>query len=155
MVAALGLCILGAIDVAISTALPWFGFDDNSAHGFLGLKDEASALSPYLASAQGNSFSPGTQDWGILILALSSFVAVVGVAMAAVYLIGRSPPFGLYIPLVLLAAPLAIACILDAHARPPFGDGPPLRFSWGAVIGVASAATSLAGACSALILRRR
>jgi hypothetical protein len=155
MVAALGLCIFGAIDVAISTALPWFGFDDNTAHGFLGLTDEASAVSQYLVSSPGHSLSPGTQGWGFLILTLSSLLTVVGSATFAAYLIGRSPPVGLYVFLLALGAVLFIACILDAHARPPFGDGPPLRFSWGAVVGVISATAALVGTCLALIIGRR
>ena len=152
--ALLGLCLLGAVGVAISTTLPWFGLDESLGVGFLRLQDQSSALSRYLQPAQFGSFSPGTQEWGFLILALSCGVAMSAIVTIAMHLIGQSSPCGLYVVLAVLALLLAIACVLDAHAKPPFGDGTPLRFSWGAVVGVAAATTSLIGACSALILRR-
>jgi hypothetical protein len=153
-IAALGLCLLGAVGVAISTTLPWFGLDESLGVGFLRLQDQMSALSRYLQPAGFGSFSPGTQEWGFLILALSCGVAMSAIMTVAMPLIGRRTPFGLYLVLAVLALLLVIASVLDAHAKPPFGDGPPLRFSWGAVVGVAAATTSLIGACSALILRR-
>ena len=153
-IAALGLCLLGGVGVAVSTTLPWFGLDESLGVGFLHLQDQMGALSRYLQPAQFGSFTPGTQEWGFLILALSCGVATSAIMTIAMRLIGRRTPFGLYVVLAVVALLLAIACALDAHAKPPFGDGPPLRFSWGAVIGVAAAATSLIGACSALILSR-
>lgn len=139
---------------AISTTLPWFGLDENVGVGFLRLQDQSSALSPYLQPPQVGSLSPGTREWGFLILALSSGVALLAIVTIAMHLNGRRAPSGLFVVLAVLALLLALACVLDAHAKPPWGDGPPLRFSWGAVVGVAAATTSLIGACSALILRR-
>ena len=91
---------------------------------------------------------------GILILALSCGVAMSAIMTLGTHVVGRRTPFGLYAVLVALALLLVIATVLEAHAKPPFGDGPPLRFSWGAVVGVAAATTSLIGACSAVILKR-
>ena len=154
-VAALGVCLLGALGVAISTTLPWFGLDDSIGIGFLRLQSEMSALSRYLEPVQGGSVSPGTQGWGFLILALSCGAAWVAIITLAGLGIGRRVPVGLYVLLTALALLLVVASVLDAHARPPLGDGPPLRFSWGAVVGVTAATMSLIGACLALLQRRR
>ena len=152
--ATLTLCLLGAVGVAISTTLPWFGLDESLGVGFLRLQDQMSGLSRYLQPAQFGSFSPGTQAWGFLILALSCGVAMSAIITLGTDVVGRRTPFGLYVVVAVLALLLVIATVLEAHAKPPFGDGPPLRFSWGAVVGVAAATTSLIGACSAVILRR-
>ena len=63
-IATSGLCLLGAVGVAISTTLPWFGLDESLGVGFLRLQDQMSALSRYLQPAQFGSLSPGTQAWG-------------------------------------------------------------------------------------------
>ena len=149
------MCLLGAVGVAISTTLPWFGLDDSMGVGFLRLQDEMSALSRYLEPAQGGSVSPGTPGWGFLILALSCGAVAVAIITVAGLLFGRRVPLGWYVLLTALALLLVVASLLDAHARPPLGDGPPLRFSWGAVVGVTAATTSLIGACFALLLWRR
>ena len=152
--ATLTLCLLGAVGVAISTTLPWFGLDESLGVGFLRRQDQMSGLSRYLQPAQFGSFSPGTQAWGFLILALSGGVAMSAIITLGTDVVGRRTPFGLSVVVAVLTLLLVIAAVLEAHAKPPFGDGPPLRFSWGAVVGVAAATTSLIGACSAVILRR-
>jgi drug/metabolite transporter (DMT)-like permease len=153
-IATLGLCLLSAVGAAISTTLPWFGLDESLGVGFLRLQDQMSALSRYLQPAQFDSFSPGAQAWGYVILALSCGVAMSAIMTLGTHVVRQRTPFGLYVVVVALALLLVIATVLEAHAKPSFGDGPPLRFSWGAVVGVAAATTSLIGACSAAILRR-
>jgi hypothetical protein len=113
------------VGVALSTTLPWFGLDENLAIGFLRLQDEMSALSQYLQPAQVDSFSPGTQGWGLLILALACAVAMVSGISLAVLLIERRVPLGLYVLLALLALLLVVASVLDAHAKPHSAMGHP------------------------------
>lgn len=144
----LQLCLLGAIVTAFSTTLPWFGFNEFNGIYVFNLSDSRSAISGMLSPAVGAStFSPGTQDWGFLILALSSGLVIAALLLSLLMLSGRRASLVWSITLIAIAAALVVVAVLDAHARPPFGDSPPLRFSWGAVLGVAAGLVSLIGAC--------
>lgn len=102
-IATLAVCLLGAVGVAISTTLPWFGLDESLGVGFLHLQDQMSALSRYLQPAQFGSLSPGTQEWEFLILALSCGVAMSAIITLGTHVVGRRTPFGLYVVVAVLA----------------------------------------------------
>jgi hypothetical protein len=124
------------------------------------LSEETSALSTFMLPSLGSStYSPGTYNWGYLILGVSCAVAALsGIAIIVVphrkesRIKGAMP---LLCVIVIAALTMVVLVALEAHARPPFGDDPPLRFAWGAVVGVAAATLSLIGGCWALIVVTR
>lgn len=156
----LAMCALGSLGLAASTLLPWYGSDTVTSVSMWHLSEEASALSTFLLPSVGSSsYSPGTYHWGYLILGLSCAVAALsGIALIAVphrkesKLKGAMP---LLCMIVLAALTLVVLVVLEARAKPPFGDDPPLRFAWGAVVGVVAATLSLIGGCRALFVVTR
>ena len=152
-IATLAVCLLGAVGVAIGTTLPWFGLDESLGVGFLHLQDQMSALSRYLQPAQFGSLSPGTQESGILHSGALVRSGDVSHHYSWNACCRAKDPFRPVRGCGRSCSPARYATVLEAHAKPPFGDGPPLRFSWGAVVGVAAATISLIGACSAVVLR--
>jgi hypothetical protein len=153
---ALAACLLGALGVAASTVLPWYGLDENTATWVWNLQGGRNALARALGIS---AFSPGSRFWGLLILGLSCVLAVVaGIATILLQPKRRKSMWTsrlLVVGVAILALALIFAVVLEAHARPPLGDGPPLRFDWGAVIGFLAAAVSLIGAITALFVCTR
>jgi hypothetical protein len=153
---ALAACMLGALGVAASTVLPWYGLDENTATWVWNLQGGRDALAPALGIS---AFSPGARFWGLLILGLSCvLVAVAGIAIILLQRKRRPATGGsrlLVVGVAILSLAMIIAVVLEAHARPPLGDGPPLRFDWGAVVGFLAAAVSLIGASAALFAYMR
>lgn len=156
----LAMCALGSMGLAASTFLPWYGSDTVGSLSVWKLSAETNALSTFLLPPAGSSsYSPGTYNWGYLILGLSCAVAVLaGIAILVLPLqsernIRWSVP--LLFGIVIAALTLVVLVALEARAKPPFGDGPPLRFDWGAVVGVLAVMLSLIGGCWALFVGAR
>jgi hypothetical protein len=140
---ALAVCILGSGGVAISTMLPWYQSGEASP-GF-------SATSQYLT---GSSLHPGMPAFGYLVLAMSCFFLVLA-SIDWVVVRWRAQPVAnvvmwLTAGVAISAAALLLLVILEAHARPPWGDSPPLSSGWGAAVGLIASVTSLVGAAWAL-----
>jgi hypothetical protein len=156
---ALAGSMLGALGVAASTLLPWYGLYENTATWgatVWNLQGGRDALAPALGIS---AFSPGSRFWGLLILGLSCVLAALA-GIAIILLQRKRRPATrrsrlLVVAVAILSLATIIAVVLEAHARPPLGDGPPLQFDWGAVVGFLAAAVSLIGAITALFVRRR
>jgi hypothetical protein len=153
---ALAACMVGALGVAASTVLPWYGLGENFATWVWHLQGGRNAFGPALGIS---TFSPGARFWGLLILGLSCVLAVL--AGIAIILFQRKQRTAIVrtrvvvVCVAILSLALIVAVVLEAQARPPLGDGPPLRFDWGAVIGFLAAAVSLIGAITALFVCTR
>jgi hypothetical protein len=136
LVASLVLVVL----LTASMALPWF-------HG-----TESPPWTPF-AHWLDRGWSPGTQDWGFLMLALSVATTVVlGFTI-------RSPRRLRVGVLVVLATALVVVVALEDSAHLPMGDGPNLDAYYGAWIGTTFAAFAwilvAIGALVALFQERR
>jgi len=132
--------------------LPWYGSLEATDGPWPLSSPGVSATSPYL---NGSSLSPGSQAFGYLMLALSSWTLVLAsLHWVVVRRLTEEPASNLVMWLAagvaLSAGALLLGIILEAHARPPFGDGPPLALDWGATVGVIAAGVSLVGALCAL-----
>ena len=94
-----------------------------------------------------------------LVLGLSCAVAALsGIALIVVPHRKESKINGampLLCAIVIAALTLAVLVALEARAKLPFGVNPPLRFAWGAVVGVVAATLSLIGGCWALFVGNR
>jgi hypothetical protein len=156
----LAMCAIGSMALAASTLLPWYGSDTVGGVSGWHLSSETSALSTFLLPSVGSSpLSPGTYNWGYLILGLSCAVAALsGIALIVVPYKKESKIRGttpLLYGIVIATLTLVVLVALETHARPPFGDSPPLRFDWGAIVGIVAATLSLIGGCWALFVVTR
>jgi hypothetical protein len=153
---ALAACMVGSLGVAASTVLPWYGLDENTATWVWNLQGGRNAFGPALGIS---ALSPGAGFWGLLILGLSCVLAAAAGIAIILFQRKQGPAVGrsglLIVGVAILSVATIIAVVLEAHARPPLGDGPPLRFDWGAVVGFLAAAVSLIGAITALFVCTR
>ena len=121
-------------------ALPWF---------------DGAESPPWTPFSHGldRGWSPGTQDWGFLMLALSVTTAVV------VGFTIRSPRNVRVGVLLVLATALVVVVVLEDAARTRVGDGPNLDAYYGAWIGTTLGAFAwiwvAIGALLALVQGRR
>jgi hypothetical protein len=120
-----------------TSGLPWSSFISTS---------NALSVDPFGSS----DLAPGTQSWGYLLVVWSA--VVVGLAVVAISACVRSTRRKLPAPARLLLCVVAAALVLVAlgiseiTAKIPFGDGPPLTYDFGAVLGVVLAVLSLISA---------
>lgn len=143
-IVALVLCALGSAGCgATALSLPWFGGDPNP--DFIAT---SSALSvPPLGSGQ---LAPATRNWGYLLLVWSG--VVVGLAVLAIavrvrhtHRAGRTPDRLMFC--VTVAALVLLALVIsEVTATIPFGDGPPLTYDFGAIVGLVLAVLSFISA---------
>jgi len=50
---------------------------------------------------------------------------------------------------------LLVMALLEAYATPPFGDEPPLAYTWGAILGVVAAVIGVLGGWSTWLAKRK
>jgi len=130
-----------AAGTALSLGFPWFEFWGAGNSRW----DTWLSWSPLGLPVPhgGSSLEPGTRSWGFLLLAVSC--TTLALTLVATFLIFHYQRRETTVArlLVAFAAVTAVALpileIVEARARPPFGDGPPLTFAWGAVAGIAVA----------------
>ena len=91
---------------------------------------------------------------GFVLLGFACALAALAVTWAVAVAHGWSARSVLVV-MSLGAAVLLVLALLEAHATPPFGDEPPLSYTWGAAIGVAAAVVSVLGSWSAWLTGRR
>jgi hypothetical protein len=135
------ICGLGSLGLVVTALLlPWFGLWE-AGTGRWGLSQPVSATSDYLISSP--AFTPGTQSWGFVMLGVAAAVSVLAV-FTVVGVQRHGDARAKVVGLVIASTVLLVLVILDAHARPPTEDVP-LRFDWGAVVGVVFAVLAAAG----------
>jgi len=79
---------------------------------------------------------PGSQSFGYFAIAIAGLVATLAlIGIAASFGRRRLAEIGVGAAAVISTA-LLVVMVLEFLARPPFDDGPPLQYSWGAIIGV-------------------
>lgn len=118
-----------------STALPWFS------------SSESPPLTPYSYDlSRGGGMSPGTQFWGVLVLALG-IVTAVSIGAALVVPCARRTYYSLG-----AATVLALAVLLQLTAHPTINPGPTLGSTYGAWIGAAAAVFAWCAAAAASLV---
>ena len=154
----LALGAIGSWGVVISIWLPWYGLPVASSWRF-DMSNEVNIVSRRLVVS---FMRPGSQSWGLAILGLS--LSGVALALCALYLLKRArglstaSRFYLTVGMSVVSTVLVLVTVLAALARPPYGDGPPLSFDWGAVVGMIAALLSAGGglwACAICAADRR
>ena len=145
------ICAMGAMGLALSTLLPWYGVGPCCASG--GISAISSFLSPYTSPL---TITPGHTDWGVLMIVASGITtALVVLACIDVQLQRRrskSRPIGAWVLLLLVviaSTGLVALTIAELLARPLIGDGPFLAFEWGALVGVSAALVATLSSCLA------
>jgi hypothetical protein len=117
-------------------ALPWYGYGDGGSRW--GLRIGFNAFLPW-----PTTIAPGGQGFAFLILGTAGAVVVLAVVTAHAVrprrTDHRTAGGGLLAGLAIAATALPVLVLAEAQARPPYGDGPPLRYDWGAVVGVIAA----------------
>jgi hypothetical protein len=119
-----------------SMALPWFSLAQES---------KWTPFSRWL----DQGWSSGTQKWGFLVLALGAVEALaIGAAI-------RAPKKTRMSLLLAIATILVSATLLEARARPLYGDGPHLQAAYGAWVGGIAAVLAWIGIAVATSLSHR
>lgn len=79
---------------------------------------------------------PGSQSFGYLSVAIAGLVGLF--ALAASIASFRRTWFARFGggAVAVISTALPVLMVMEMFARPPFGVGPPLQYSWGAVVGV-------------------
>lgn len=108
----------------MSMALPWF------------TSPETPAWTPF-SHWLDLGWSPGTQNWGFLVLALGAVTAI-AICMALL-----TPRKALIVLALLVATSLVVAAFLEARASLSVNPGPNLHADYGAWIGTAVAVLAL------------
>ena len=119
-----------------SMALPWF----TSA--------ETPAWTPF-SHWLNLGWSPGTQDWGFLVVGLAAFVAI-GIGLAI-----SEPRKGRTTLVLLFTTALTVTTLLEASAELSVNPGPNLHADYGAWIGGTSAVLAWSGLAVATYLAYR
>ena len=132
--------------------LPWY-----SVGGWHSLAQGNGPVSEFNALTlrwDGSRWQFGAREWGFLLLGLASVVTALTVA-CSVAVSRRTGGRSWVLVLGVFATTLLVVALLEAYATPPFGDEPPLAYTWGAVVGVLAASVSVFGSWSGALVARR
>lgn len=149
-IAAWVLTMVGCVGLVAAIVLaPWIGLDQNL--GRFNLTPSWTAIGPIPEASRALPFAPGTRDFGIAILFLA--VAIATCDGVAIHRVRRNRlPRALAWVIEVMVTVCLIMVVLELRASPGFGDGPPLTFGWGAMVGLGAATLSVIGATVGLIL---
>jgi hypothetical protein len=152
--AVLGLLVsfLGSAGVLVTTFLPWY-----SVGGWHSLAPGRPGAEEFNALAliwDGGIWQPGSARFGIALLGCACVMVVLTLASTLALVRGWRMQWWL-VAIGLAATILLVLTLLQAYATPPFGDEPPLAYTWGAVLGVLAAAVSFLGGWSAWLAQRK
>jgi len=141
---------LGSAGVAVTTFLPWY-----SVGGWHSLTPGTPVVSEFNAlTLNWIGWQFGSEEWGFVLLGLACVMAALAATCAVALARGWRAPRSLVV-VGLGATVLLVLALLEAYATPPFGDEPPLAYTWGAILGVVAAAVSVLGGWSAWLAERK
>lgn len=139
--------------LALSSALPWYGLaiPDNRPWPW-NFQFAYSAASSWLSSG----LAPGQQGMGMAVVIVAVIIAAFAVGVRISF--RRAPALDIRSPTLLLAGlatTVCVLCFLEASARPPLGDGPPLSLDYGGVFGMLAAVACAASSwCAVAVINR-
>jgi len=136
----------------VTTWLPWY-----SVGGWHSLAPGAGSVAEFNALTltwDGSGWQLGSGKVGFILLGFACVMAVLGVVCAVDVACGWRTRPGLVV-VGIGATVLFVLALLEARVTPPFGDEPPLAYTWGAVLGVVAAVFSVLGSWSAWLAERK
>ena len=128
----------GSFGLAASLrCLPFYGLmEPNNSPWPFDVLGTRNALAVPLALPASRFMVPGSRSFGYLVL---SWALVVGLFTLVLLPLGRRMFQWAMAVVAVGSSSLPVLALLELFARPPYGDGPPLSFSWGAVVAVGAA----------------
>lgn len=151
------LAMSGSTGLVLSSfLLPWYAVGGwrTSIESMLNSEPSSSAQVGSMTLAYGGRWGFGDVTWGRVLLALACATACFSIAALV---LRRSTRLNrVCLPcLLVLSMTLVVISMLEMTASPPFGDGPRLTSTFGAIIGVTAACLVAIASWVALATTRR